>query len=175
MIPFSKIYHVEEHLQIKNELLDYIDLTIENFNLTNKKDNQITDYFIEKTGSYKSTVSERFKPYAQKYLNLFMSEFEYAKHISIDHMWFQRYLNKDHHDWHIHPLCHFSLVYFLELPDNSIGTKFNDYEVIVNEGDLLIFPAFIPHTSPINNTNTQKTVIAANSNIKECYKYPNIS
>jgi hypothetical protein len=87
MIPFSKVYHVEEHLQIKNELLDYIDLTIENFNLTNKKD-QITDYFIEKTGNYKSTVSQRFKPYAQKYLNLFISEFKYAKSIEIDHMWF---------------------------------------------------------------------------------------
>ena len=167
MIPFSKVYHVEEHLQIKNELLDYIDLTIENFNLTNKKDNQITDYFIEKTGNYKSTVSERFKPYAQKYLNLFISEFKYAKSIEIDHMWFQRYLNKDHHYWHVHPKCHFALVYFLELPDNSIGTKFHNYEVTVNEGDILIFPAFIPHTSPINNTNTRKTVIAANSNILE--------
>ena len=162
MIPFSKVYHVEEHLQIKDELLDYVDLTIENFNLTNKKD-QITDYFL----NYKFTVSQRFKPYAQKYLNLFISEFKYAKSIEIEDMWFQRYLNKDHHYWHVHPKCHFALVYFLELPDNSIGTKFHNYEVTVNEGDILIFPAFIPHTSPINNTNTRKTVIAANSSILE--------
>jgi hypothetical protein len=162
MIPFSKVYHVEEHLQIKDELLDYVDLTIENFNLTNKKD-QITDYFL----NYKFTVSQRFKPYAQKYLNLFISEFKYAKSIEIEDMWFQRYLNKDHHYWHVHPKCHFALVYFLELPDNSIGTKFHNYEVTVNEGDILIFPAFIPHTSPINNTNTRKTVIAANASILE--------
>ena len=168
-IPFSKIYRFEEHEELKESLLDSIDLIVDHFNLDEKKDQQITNYFKKD----KSTIifQEKFKPYAQKYLDRFVKEhFENAKEIKIEALWFQRYLSKDFHDWHTHPLSHFAFVYYLELPDSSIGTKFKGYEVNLKEGDIFIFPAFIPHTSPINETNTQKTVIAGNSSIIDCYK-----
>lgn len=163
-IPFSKIYEFEEHKEVKETFLKSIDLKIEHYKLHDPSKNQITNYHIRDI-----SFQQMFEPYAQKYLNRFISEqFVYAKTIAIHNVWFQRYLNKDKHNWHVHPDVHFGLVYYLQLPDNSIGTKFEGYEVDLKEGQIFIFPAFMPHCSPINETNTQKTIIAANSSIVRC-------
>ena len=84
----------------------------------------------------------------------------------IANYWFQQYQKDNHHNWHVHSNCHFSSVYYLELPNKSLTTQFKHHKTIsVKEGDILTFPAHLIHKSPINNSEKRKTVIAFNSNI----------
>ena len=57
---------------------------------------------------------------------------------------------------------HFSNVYFLECP-KGMSTKFKDFTEECEEGDILSFPAFLPHMSPPIKGNNRKTIIAFNT------------
>ena len=49
------------------------------------------------------------------------------------------------------------------MPDKSMTTEFlNKAEVIVKEGDILIFPSYLYHRSKKNSLEKRKTVIAFN-------------
>ena len=89
---------------------------------------------------------------------------------TIVNYWFQQYETNSKHDWHIHfdnltkneKADGFGGIYYLELPEN-IGTEFlNNPKLDYQEGDLVIFPAFLPHRSPVNLTNKRKTSIVFN-------------
>ena len=85
----------------------------------------------------------------------------------VTNFWFQQYSKGDFHGWHRHGFSSVSAVYFLELPDNK-GTEFKlpqsseIYQPEVKEGDILIFPAFLVHRSPVNDTEKRKTIVAFN-------------
>lgn len=93
--------------------------------------------------------------------------------IRLINYWFQQYYDNDYHGWHVHPYVHLSSIYYLELPDNSIKTEFVDpitrkvFSIEVKEGDVITFPAQIPHRSPKNETGHRKTVIVLNTAIYE--------
>jgi len=93
-------------------------------------------------------------------------EDEYKTPATISNYWFQQYLKNDYHHWHLHPKCHFSSVYFIELPNNSWVTEFKHHKTLsVKEGDIITFPSHWVHKSPANSTGKRKTVIAFNSNM----------
>lgn len=87
-------------------------------------------------------------------------------------MWFQQY-NKDAvHNWHVHG-CNFTAVYYLELPEGVAKTEyldpcnFKDVKTFdVKEGDIVIFPSFLFHRSPPNESDKRKTIISWNFNIR---------
>ena len=81
--------------------------------------------------------------------------------------WFQQYYEKADHDWHTHPRCNYTNVYFLELPNEKYKTEILDsngkliyYEA--QEGDIITFPAGMQHRSAPNSSE-RKTVISFNS------------
>lgn len=83
-------------------------------------------------------------------------------------IWFQQYYKNSEHGWHTHS-ANFTNVYYLELPTGSPKTKIvNPYnqtdviEVEVEEGDILVFPSFVIHKAPPNNSNQSKTIISYN-------------
>ena len=83
--------------------------------------------------------------------------------------WFQQDVKKDYHNWHTHPQCNFTSIYYLELKDSNIKTEIMDpktKEVIktpsFEEGDFIIFPAYLLHRSPKNKTRKRKTVFSLN-------------
>jgi len=102
---------------------------------------------------------------------------------TIVNYWFQQYETNSKHDWHIHfdnltkifsgraqeehnqwveKADGFGGIYYLELPED-VGTEFLNYPKLdYQEGDLVTFPAFLPHRSPINLTNKRKTSIVFN-------------
>ena len=41
----------------------------------------------------------------------------------IHYAWFQQYLDDGGHEWHIHPDCQFTNIYFVELPDKTQRTE----------------------------------------------------
>jgi hypothetical protein len=91
---------------------------------------------------------------------------------TIRNHWMQQYVDGDFHDWHVHEDCNFANVYYIELPDESIGTQFKDPTDLNNvitptvaEGDIITFPSMIIHRSPVNTTGKRKTVVAFNVSV----------
>jgi hypothetical protein len=90
---------------------------------------------------------------------------------TITQIWFQQYLVGSEHGWHTHG-TNFTNVYYLELPEGTPKTQLiNPYnqkdiiEVDVKEGDLLIFPAYVLHKAPKNESDKRKTIISYNVNV----------
>lgn len=82
--------------------------------------------------------------------------------------WYQQYSKGDYHDWHYHGDSTFSCVYYVDLNKDNPKTTFrinrNEFEVEVSEGEVLIFPGFLEHTSKENNSDGVKTIISFNIN-----------
>ena len=63
--------------------------------------------------------------------------------------------------------------YLLELPDSRYCTDFIDsesnkrFQLSVCEGDVIIFPSYTIHRSPIIKSDIRKTTIAINLNLGE--------
>ena len=89
--------------------------------------------------------------------------------MEIDNIWCQRYQKNDTHSWHHHGGAVMSFVYYLELPIGTPGTELMDpitketHQPPVEEGDILMFPGFLFHRSPKNQSSEMKSVIAFNA------------
>ena len=164
---FHKIFNVDEHQYIKPMILKEIDnFTIKH--IKNKEDSITkTDWQINK-----------YVPRTYfKYLDTFIQTtyFDFIKSIGasqlkINNIWFQKYQINDTHNWHCHPGTHFSNIYYLELPENTLKTEFKNPSDIektfcfdVKEGDILTFPGWYIHRSPIVKTDSRKTVVVFNT------------
>ena len=116
--------------------------------------------------------------YKREYLDIFyqlirptmdeIAKMLFCKKWTITNGWFQQYTSGSH-NWHNHAGVHFSSVYYLELPNLKFQTRFLNpmnkklYEdIMVEEGDIIATPAFIPHTSIVQPTKQRKTVIVFN-------------
>jgi hypothetical protein len=176
---FYLINKIKEHNDIKNNLINLInkipinkiDVKTENishtdWNLPNDCNREYVDFF-----------RKIIKPYIEK-ISLFLNTKDYRVH----NFWFQKYKNQDFHNWHIHPDCNFSNVYYLNLPEKNMRTKiFNIVDksfsyLDVTEGDLITFPSFLHHKSEANKNNQDKIIIAFNTsfdniNSEEIEKY----
>ena len=116
------------------------------------------------------------RPYLKKLLPTLTEHLkEVYKHLgfgayNIKNIWFQRYINNDIHDWHVHGDCQWTGVYYLELPkDESLKTQViqpfdqkSKIDMPVKEGDILIFPSHSLHRAPRNKTGKRKIIISFN-------------
>jgi hypothetical protein len=90
-----------------------------------------------------------------------------AEELYINNMWFQQYNENDFHTWHVHADCLYSSVYYVELPPNtqtSFMIQGKEVQLDVEEGDYVVFPSCLKHTSKENKTDRRKTVISLNLN-----------
>ena len=170
---FCFIDKINFHEQTKNIILD----SIENF----VKDNRVEGHdgqFISNTDwNIDSSVQRKwfdiFMSYNKEqvfemYANIF-KDFK-IENFHITNWWFQQYENNSSHGWHNHGGCNFSNVYYLELPEDSSPTEFYNFDggtefANVKEGDLIIFPAHIPHRAA-NNSEKRRSVLVFNSNVQ---------
>ena len=161
-----QVQKIKEHKKIKNQLLKLIEKSkSENFDRFDKgvwEKITKTDFnFSTSPQEYKDLVISTIVPYT------------YNKRFCIQNvpdMWYQQYKKNDNHGWHIHSGCHFSHIYLLELPKKKYLTQFyidKLVEVEAEEGDLISFPAYIIHRSPIIKDNTRKPVIVFNTSFDE--------
>lgn len=149
---------VENHQEIKEKLLQQINLIPLN------PYNEIfhTDWNLPPTmhREYKSLFLEAVKSHI---INI--GDELGVDYYIIKQFWFQKYNQGGRHGWHTHPDCNYANVYFLECP-KGYSTKFKSFEMECEEGDILSFPAFLPHMSPSIENNQIKTVIAFNVNFE---------
>ena len=103
---------------------------------------------------------------------------DYVKHMldkwqtsySISHLWFQCYRKNDFHTWHTHSSTNLTNIFYINLPNQNYKTKFKcfkeEIEIPIEEGYILTIPAYILHSSPINQSLEEKIIISFNSEIK---------
>jgi hypothetical protein len=149
--------------EINSKLLSLIN-KIPNNSLIEYQDNIThTDYNLPK--NFKREYLEYFLEFIKPYM-LEISIKLHAKKIEVANAWFQQYTKNSLHHWHTHPRCHFTNIYFVELPLKSLGTEIlNHNNLDLNIGDLLTFPAYYFHRSPINLSEERKTIISFNTDI----------
>lgn len=163
MLPaFVFKFKIDNHKELNENLLSLINLIPHN-PYENKKDSTIahTDWNLPKEveRKYGYLFFNKINPYLQE-----LTSNLNCNHCKVENYWFQQYEKGSSHNWHNHNNCHFAGVYFVECP-NNYGTVFKNFEVDCTEGDLLIFPSFLIHTSKEIVEDIRKTVIAFNFDI----------
>jgi|TARA_Y100000114_G_C11567810_1_gene234945 hypothetical protein len=161
------VYQVSNFLEHKKKLIDLI-YKIPINPLERVKGEKIShqDYNLPKsmTREYARYFENNMcDEYAKEFCN-----FLNCKRINITGMWFQVYKKGDHHNLHSHPGTNFTNVFYLNLPNKEIKTKIfinnnEQFNIDVKEGDILTFPGYYAHCSPINTFNEDKIVIAFNT------------
>ena len=152
---------VHNHSKIKKQLLDKINLIPTNPLHSNNESIMHTDWNLPPNmhREYAPLFLEVIKPHMAK-----ITQDLKCSGYDIELFWFQRYGHKSKHSWHTHPRAHFANVYFVECP-KGLSTKFMHFEEECEEGDIISFPAFLPHSSPIITENYYKTIISFNCSI----------
>lgn len=154
------LFKIKKHKQLKNKILKNIKNTpsTANYEGVSKSDWQIESfvprpYWDSNVINIFDNCSSILKKDLHKNL-----EFKTQLH----NYWFHTYKKNSHFDWHTHGNAHFSAIYYIDLPEKKYKTDFLDMDVPVQEGDLLIFPGFLAHRSPINKSNKQKVILSFN-------------
>lgn len=149
------ILKVNEHHILKEQLLSHINVSkYEKLPNVSK-----TDYYLKTKQDYHDLILPILKGIVEETLgqNLFQ----------ITGCWFQQYKKFSYHDSH-HHACDWAGVYYVELPKGCQGTVFclgNEKEISpeVEEGELILFPGWVNHRSPVNKSNYSKTIISFNA------------
>jgi hypothetical protein len=169
---FYTITAFPHHEQMKENLLKLIseqDAPCERNNNVYYND-AINKYDFNRCFDWDREWVKEFAPVAKSVTDTICESLGY-QYCSLVSMWFQQYVSGDTHGWHVHD-SNFSCVYFLELPDNTRATELinpfcqsNRILPEVKEGDILMFPSFVLHRSPMIKQG-RKTSIAFNINVE---------
>jgi hypothetical protein len=156
----------KQHSILKNKLLLEIEKSAGN-SIVDKEDNITrTDWNIDKSipRTYLKILSQPLIEHLKKsYESIGMLGFE------IHNFWYQQYVKDSTHAWHNHQAAQYTNIYYLELPNTAPKTEIinptNPADIItldVKEGDIVSFPSFIFHRSPVVQSDTRKTIISFN-------------
>lgn len=159
------VSHFEKHKELKIPLLNSIKK--QNFLGVNNTDEVIykTDWYTERN------VQREYLQLLYGYITEHMRQvFTVLKHENpvYQNFWFTQYKKNHTFGKHQHRQSSWVSIYYLELPNNTPVTNFinvfnNDVFIPnIREGDIITFPGFIWHWSPINNINKTKTVVSFN-------------
>jgi hypothetical protein len=157
----------DKHQIVKNKLLDLIEKT-PYININDNSDSiSKTDYFIT---NYKKEYISFIQPYLKEFMKESLTKFK-LNGFEMDKIWFQQYHKNDNHKWHTHKYTNLVCVYYVELAESHHKTEIKDFnynnliEYDAKEGDIIMFPAFLYHSSPVISTNNRKTVLSFHLNI----------
>ena len=163
------IYSVPNFKKYKSNLIKLLDNTKTNSLITDKEKISKTDFNLKLQDKkyvnyFLNNISKNFLKDLSIKLNI--SKFRISK------IWYQTYKRGDFHDWHVHPDCHFTNVFFINLPSLKLKTQImdiNKYIIKTNikEGDIITFPAYLNHRSIKNIFKKDKIIMSFNLDILE--------
>lgn len=149
----------KDHNQI---ILDQIQEMIDKYGIEPNAQGYYYDFDIPK---YPRTYEDMFRKITQPVIDAINDKY-YTTTMDLSRCWFQQYVEETAFGWHTHAKSHFAIVYYPELP-NGQGTQFRIdglFHENLKEGDVLVFPAFLPHRSaPLEHG--RKTIISCNTNL----------
>lgn len=166
IIHVHSVFNFKKH---KNKFIELIDKTKFNYLITDKERISKTDFNLEL--------------HNKKYLNYFLENIfkdflkDFNKKLNVNKfklskIWYQTYKKGDFHDWHVHPGCHFTNVFLINLPGTNLKTEIMDVnknivETNIKEGDIITFPAYLNHRSKRNTFKKDKIIVSFNLDILE--------
>lgn len=154
------LYDVPDHNDIKDKLLLYFDDMTEKYNLEKNHSSAIssTDYWFRNEKPYSYLLEDSvYSTFEKDVLNKFN-----CQGVKYQGAWFQQYEEGSWFSYHTHPNSHFAGIYYIESPAGSETEFIIPGGPIPQEGQVLIFPSFIPHRSNPNPSSDRKTVVAFN-------------
>jgi len=166
-----KISKLKQHEDVKEKILDYINQQ-ENCEELIGDGNNITRV------DWNTSRFDNTRPWVQLIGSLlgahileWSSDYGYSG-FEVAEMWFQQYDKGAIHNWHVHG-CNFTGIYYVDLPDDVSKTEYLDpcdfkniKTLDVNDGDVVIFPSYMFHRSPTNESDKRKTIISWNFNVR---------
>ena len=162
----TKVYN---HLDIKDIILNEIrEIGI---NSVNNDQEQIynTDFFIKNNLQLlpRKNLNKVLLPVITNHNNTLSKKLN-VKSIELDNYWYQQYKKNDFHKWHVHSFCVFSNIYYVNLDNQGSRTSFKhldlEFNIDIEEGEILTFPSSFIHCSHPNQSDIMKTVISFNTN-----------
>jgi hypothetical protein len=164
LLPIFK-YKVDNHKTIKPLILESIK-EMGTYSFIDKDQNiSNTDWHLNET------FSRPYFKYIEPHINNICFDLKnklgYANNsIQPLNYWYQQYKKNNHHSWHNHPKSLFSAVYYINLQNDNPKTSFKlgskEFDISVEESEILIFPSFLDHTSKENKSEHTKTIISFN-------------
>ena len=152
------VFKVEQHDLYKPLLLKSIEQMVTDNNIELNEKGYLYDFNIPE-------AERTYEKLMKGIINTYIPEIEdfYGLTLKkISNLWFQQYFQNSDFGWHSHG-GHWALVYYVELPEMSESTEFLNYgHFDVKEGDMILFPTFLVHQSPIIKSDQRKTIIATN-------------
>lgn len=162
----SSIYELQTHFDYSSELRH-----IENLKWINK--DQLTTFMEDEKNILNKEIFKSLKYHICGYLETFTKDILKLNSFYLDDSWFQAYEKDSFHDMHIHGKGknEYSLIFYLQVTDNSSSTKFanpgypyietDKYYVKPEKGKLVIFNSSIPHSVPPNK-DEERIILSAN-------------
>ena len=173
---FYSLSNFESHDALKEKLLHQISLA-DNVPM-NWKDKYYDDNIHrcdwDLGEDFKRTFVKEFLPPLNDHLDEIGKAFSLSE-VVLRQIWYQQYKTGDLHGWHNHAGCQFTGVYYLDQPKDApktqIITPLSDEVITIDfkEGDILIIPSYIIHTSQKNTSDKIKTIISFNFDWKNIF------
>jgi hypothetical protein len=147
---------VLNHGNIKQKFLDCLDAYVHTYRIgTTTKSITYSDFYSDKDRPYIPLLEKYIYPIVRQHYC------DYGAIVSDFKPWFHQYFNGDSFNWHNHTSDRMAGLYYIELPETT-GTKFYNTGYVATEGTLALFPGWLLHQSPSNDTNKRKTIISFN-------------
>jgi hypothetical protein len=162
----KRLIQVLNFSECQDDFLNFIETDHPSNNIVKEYDGDE----ISKTTYFDSPNQPRLIELYNKHFDPFLKKI-IPSNFEMNTIWYQIYYKKSgsFHEYHTHintEHCHVSGVYYVKLVDNSIVTKFmlhgEEFQPEAEEGDLVLFDASIPHTSPPNHTDHDKIIVSFN-------------
>lgn len=103
---------------------------------------------------YWNIVKELCQPFVDEYV----AEW-YCSRGELNHMWFAEYSDYGTFGWHTHEGCNMSCVLQVELDDTHNATQLLGIDFPLEEGDFVMFPAMMPHRSPVVKSGSGNKIV----------------
>lgn len=142
----------------KTEKLDDLDNNISSFrNNSNHNVSKFIEIIIPEIEKIKSHIN--------------LGENDYVR---ISNVWMQKYKKGMDHSIHNHGNCAMSAVLYIDLPKETQPTRFIspfddfttrksiEFTPDVKEGNIVFFPGFLHHYSPVNKSKKEKFILSFN-------------
>jgi len=183
-------YKFDNYEELNTELLNYIyglrDEDVEGIKRSNKGGWHSKNFNLSDKNSIQLKFALKLQPYIIKTFENFGWKIK-DKNIRISEMWAIINKKDDFNVVHTHPNCYLSAAYYVrakkncgkfevEHPNNAKRYFFPEIEKInefnlevasidIEEGDLLLFPSYLPHKVSQNNIDEDRVVISFNVDI----------
>ena len=168
-------YKFKQHKDVKDKVIEMITKYSAKSGAFDKNSgtHMYSDYFI-KDGNRE--YGEELLPFLQDFMQQLLEKTGCG---NVRYFyWCQQYVQRGQHSWHNHPNCSLSGVYYLKLEDGKDATEFFDpvsktkFQPDVEEGDIVVFPSYLPHRSKFINSDREKIIVSFNFNFDVDYSDP---